>query len=203
MKPAGGSTFPTSPSQFAKTGETLSRGPRPVNMKKPLKSKAVPKVDPYIDGLMAKLLERLTGLEKKMDTVVSYVARMDSAGGNQPKVSQVPLARPQAPRHERMMYEAICAECSKVCEVPFRPSESRPVYCKECWAKRKGGGGPSSAPGMPVLRPVSLPPKPASKLSAAAQAAPGAANQPPKKAKKSKPAKKAKKRRSRTTLYKR
>ncbi len=37
----------------------------------------------------------------------------------------------------REMHKAICADCKKECEVPFKPREDRPVYCKECFAKRK------------------------------------------------------------------
>ncbi len=37
----------------------------------------------------------------------------------------------------RQMYKAICADCGKECEVPFKPTEGRPVYCKECWAKHR------------------------------------------------------------------
>jgi len=40
----------------------------------------------------------------------------------------------------REMHKATCAECKKECEVPFKPSGGRPVYCKECFAKRKEGG---------------------------------------------------------------
>jgi CxxC-x17-CxxC domain-containing protein len=141
------------------------------------KSKTAPKIDPLLEGMMSKLLDRLVSLEKKMDTVLSRIGK-----GGQGPAAQAP---PPPARHERMMYEAICADCSKVCEVPFRPSEDRKVYCKACWARRKG-----QHPGMPVLTPVSLPPKPVGKL-----AQPVAAPQAPlKKAKKSKPAKKTKKR---------
>jgi len=35
------------------------------------------------------------------------------------------------------MYKAICSECGKECEVPFKPVEGRPVYCRECYAKRR------------------------------------------------------------------
>ena len=35
------------------------------------------------------------------------------------------------------MFKAKCAECQKECEVPFKPSGDRPVYCKECFSKRK------------------------------------------------------------------
>lgn len=37
------------------------------------------------------------------------------------------------------MFQAVCVECKKNCEVPFRPSGERPTYCKECYAKRKNG----------------------------------------------------------------
>ena len=38
---------------------------------------------------------------------------------------------------ERKMHKAVCAECKKECEVPFKPSEDRPVYCKDCYQKHK------------------------------------------------------------------
>jgi len=37
----------------------------------------------------------------------------------------------------RKMHKAICSECGKECEVPFKPTEGRPVYCKECYMKKK------------------------------------------------------------------
>ncbi len=40
----------------------------------------------------------------------------------------------------REMHKATCAECKKECEVPFKPSGDRPVYCKECFSKRKDSG---------------------------------------------------------------
>ncbi|MFH1208431.1 MAG: CxxC-x17-CxxC domain-containing protein [Candidatus Omnitrophota bacterium] len=41
----------------------------------------------------------------------------------------------------REMHKAICGECKKECEVPFKPREDRPVYCKDCFAKRKDASG--------------------------------------------------------------
>ena len=38
------------------------------------------------------------------------------------------------------MFKTTCAECHKECEVPFKPSGDRPVYCKECFSKRKNSG---------------------------------------------------------------
>ena len=42
----------------------------------------------------------------------------------------------------REMHKATCSECGKECEVPFKPGKDsegspRPVYCKECYQKRK------------------------------------------------------------------
>ena len=51
----------------------------------------------------------------------------------------------------REMFKATCAECGKPCEVPFRPSGDRPVYCKDCFAAmgpqdRDDSRGPSRGP---------------------------------------------------------
>ncbi len=46
-------------------------------------------------------------------------------------------ARKQASRSEREMFKATCADCGTECEVPFKPREDRPVYCTECFNKRK------------------------------------------------------------------
>lgn len=40
---------------------------------------------------------------------------------------------------DRFMHKAICADCRKPCEVPFKPSEGRPVYCQVCFSRRKTG----------------------------------------------------------------
>lgn len=40
----------------------------------------------------------------------------------------------------RPMFKATCGDCKQSCEIPFQPSAERPVYCKECFAKRKSGG---------------------------------------------------------------
>lgn len=40
-------------------------------------------------------------------------------------------------RHE--MFSATCSECGKSCQVPFRPTGSKPVYCSECFEKMGGG----------------------------------------------------------------
>lgn len=41
---------------------------------------------------------------------------------------------------EQMKYQALCSECGKRCEVPFRPVNGKPVFCNECFAAKRGGG---------------------------------------------------------------
>jgi CxxC-x17-CxxC domain-containing protein len=36
----------------------------------------------------------------------------------------------------REMHDAVCAQCGKDTQVPFRPSGDRPVYCSDCFSKR-------------------------------------------------------------------
>ena len=31
-------------------------------------------------------------------------------------------------------FKTTCTACGKECEVPFKPTEGKPVYCKECYA---------------------------------------------------------------------
>lgn len=38
---------------------------------------------------------------------------------------------------ERKMYSATCSDCGQPCEVPFEPSQDKPVRCKECYAKSR------------------------------------------------------------------
>lgn len=33
------------------------------------------------------------------------------------------------------MHQAVCDECKKNCEVPFKPASNKPVYCSDCFKK--------------------------------------------------------------------
>ncbi|MBU1704689.1 MAG: DNA-directed RNA polymerase [Nanoarchaeota archaeon] len=37
----------------------------------------------------------------------------------------------------REMHKAVCSECGQECEVPFKPTEGKPVYCRECYRNKK------------------------------------------------------------------
>ena len=36
----------------------------------------------------------------------------------------------------RIMHKATCAECNKICEVPFKPTGEKPVFCSDCFSQR-------------------------------------------------------------------
>ena len=38
---------------------------------------------------------------------------------------------------ERTMHKAKCSECGTDCEVPFQPTEGKPVYCRDCYRKHR------------------------------------------------------------------
>ncbi|MEX0684128.1 MAG: zinc-ribbon domain containing protein [Dehalococcoidia bacterium] len=53
-------------------------------------------------------------------------ARRDGGGGGGGSYDRGP----------REMHAAVCAQCGKDTEVPFRPTGDRPVYCSDCFSKR-------------------------------------------------------------------
>jgi CxxC-x17-CxxC domain-containing protein len=44
----------------------------------------------------------------------------------------------------REMHQAVCDKCRKDCEVPFRPSGDKPIFCSNCFEKKDGGSQRSS-----------------------------------------------------------
>jgi CxxC-x17-CxxC domain-containing protein len=124
--------------------------------KKSKRSSAAKSELPDLVTIMTKFVERLETLERKTDQVINRVTTLPA----EMRRAVQDLQRPQgsysaqpAPRQEqgpqqnqgqreRVLYQAVCADCCKRCEVPFRPSGDRPVYCPECFAIRKAGHVP-------------------------------------------------------------
>lgn len=43
-----------------------------------------------------------------------------------------------AGRDERpQMHDAVCSKCGKRCQVPFRPTGARPIFCSDCFEKER------------------------------------------------------------------
>ena len=126
-------------------------------MKKSAKKSKMKKAElPELVTVMLKIAERLEILEKKTDMVLGRVSNLPTEVRRaiqdlqrpQPSYHAQPVSRSdqgpqqgQGPR-ERILYQAVCADCRKRCEVPFKPSGDRPVYCPECFAIRKAGHVP-------------------------------------------------------------
>ncbi|MBU2102870.1 MAG: CxxC-x17-CxxC domain-containing protein [Candidatus Omnitrophota bacterium] len=146
-------------------------------------------IGPDIAGLITKLQEQITSLERKVDVLINRSLSKPAESKPAPQSFSKPLPQPgntfaqavgrhdnrfqphtrpdnrfqsqagirqdnyflngnrqdnrfQTGSHdnrqrERILHKAICAECKKECEVPFRPIEGRPIYCQGCFARRK------------------------------------------------------------------
>ncbi len=118
-------------------------------MKKDFKRKssvAAPQDELNVASLINKMQQQLSAVEKKLDILISQSSKKPF----EKSYSQKPFRNFNRPsRHnrgrqdsgpgERTYTRVICAECNKECEIPFRPSGDRPVYCKVCFSKRKTG----------------------------------------------------------------
>ncbi len=40
-------------------------------------------------------------------------------------------------RGPREMHKVTCSECGAQTEVPFKPTEGKPVYCRDCYQKHR------------------------------------------------------------------
>lgn len=169
-------------------------------MKKQAKAKAAKTDMPDLVTAMIKLVERLETLERKMDQVLGRVSNLPSEVRRAvqelhppqpfhpaPPVSSGPQSQPNQGPRERILYQAVCADCCKRCEVPFKPSGDRPVYCPACFAIRKAGHVPKDLTSQVVVPHHLREVKPVPAAKAKASVAPKG-----KKIKKQKPAKKKK-----------
>jgi CxxC-x17-CxxC domain-containing protein len=109
---------------------------------------------PDIVAFINTIQQQLALLDRKIDTLINRSSErpVEMKRFSMPPRFEQPQSQSQShPQHkpeprqdngfrERVMHKAICADCSKPCEVPFKPSQDRPVYCKECYAKRRHGG---------------------------------------------------------------
>ena len=46
----------------------------------------------------------------------------------------------------REMFKTVCSNCGKDCEVPFKPTSGKPVYCSDCFEKMGGRNSDSGRP---------------------------------------------------------
>lgn len=41
-------------------------------------------------------------------------------------------------REEKQMFPAVCDQCGQPCEVPFKPSSNKPIFCSKCFEGKEG-----------------------------------------------------------------
>ncbi len=46
-------------------------------------------------------------------------------------------------RGPAQMHQAVCDNCKRDCEVPFRPTSGKPIFCSNCFESRREDGGRS------------------------------------------------------------
>jgi CxxC-x17-CxxC domain-containing protein len=61
------------------------------------------------------------------------------SSGGRPSFPRKSFGGPGGDRGPVTMHDATCDECKRPCQVPFRPTGDRPIYCKNCFDKRGGG----------------------------------------------------------------
>jgi len=99
-----------------------------------------------------KIQQQLSSIEKKLDILINQSSKRPF----EKRHSQKPprhfnrsyghdRGRQDSGPRERTYTRVICAECNKECEIPFKPSGDRPVYCKECFSNRKKGSSFNSS----------------------------------------------------------
>ncbi len=120
-------------------------------MKRTHKHKSVsvePQDEAGIASLIGRMQQQLISLEKKIDALAARSPEGALPAGNYVK----PFRKFDKPGRfdrggrensfrERSFTKAICGDCGKECEVPFRPTGGRPVYCKECFPRHKESVG--------------------------------------------------------------
>lgn len=67
-----------------------------------------------------------------MAFMADYNRRNHSGGGNRN------FGNPRFNNDRQEMFSAICANCGKQCEVPFRPTGNKPVLCRDCFQNNRG-----------------------------------------------------------------
>ena len=72
----------------------------------------------------------------------------DKGFKNEPKrCKDCKAKRAQSPgqpaTYQRAETKTTCSQCGKETTVPFRPTQGRPVFCRECFQQRRSMGSPA------------------------------------------------------------
>ncbi len=109
--------------------------------------------EPNLVGLINSLQQQLGAVERKIDSLISRsqpkppeIKTFPNNLQFTPRPQNIPNPQQENRSRERTLHKAVCADCKKGCEVPFKPSGDRPVYCKDCFSKRKSANSFNARP---------------------------------------------------------
>jgi len=105
-------------------------------------------VESDIAGLISKVQQQLFSLEKKVDILINQSSDRSSErksfsrpfkrfDRDNRRDNRFEKGRKRENSNDGSFSKAICAECKKECKVPFKPRDNRPIYCSDCFSKRK------------------------------------------------------------------
>lgn len=72
----------------------------------------------------------------------------EQQSGNRSERSDGRRDNRRADYSEKMMYTATCDDCNRKCEVPFKPTSGKPIFCKDCFKqsdKKRDDNGASNS----------------------------------------------------------
>jgi CxxC-x17-CxxC domain-containing protein len=52
-------------------------------------------------------------------------------------LSANPGQRDGHPQHSRIETRATCSQCGKETTIPFKPTQGRPIFCRECFVQKR------------------------------------------------------------------
>ena len=71
---------------------------------------------------------------EKLDKIIALVGSHRSEAVDE----DVEDAKKEIENSERIAEQVICSDCNKQTTVPFKPKNNWPVYCMDCYKKRRG-----------------------------------------------------------------
>ena len=87
-----------------------------------------------IEETIFKMQKQMNRIEEKLDSILDHSPKSSKGfslhhGGDSSRRGYGPI--------ERTYTKAVCSQCKNECELPFKPTGDRPVFCSECFAKNQ------------------------------------------------------------------
>lgn len=79
-------------------------------------------------------------LREEITNLASVLANRDTQNDRTGNRERDERRGDERKKKKRKAYPAVCSDCGKDTDVPFKPDPEKPVYCKECFEKRKVAG---------------------------------------------------------------